>query len=1199
MLNIYKGAWRFKSFVTFQLTFYLVFFSLPVQAEHELVSCSKSVGHIASLEGEVTVQRRGNARWHIADANLRLCENDTIRVSKASRAALSLVNKAVLRLKQNTTIRLTDIYPEEEKKSVLEILKGIIQSFSRQPHKFAINTPYLNGSVEGTEFLVQVNEGDTTLTVLEGAVRAANDQGSVLVHSGASAYAAEGSAPVHSIVVNPRNAVQWAMFFPPLYVAFTGDRENLLENLVKASDLAKRGNTHQAMQLMEDIPEANRDVAFDRYYAALLLSVGEVELAEPLLQQLLENHAEDSQALALMAMIVLTRNEAQQASHYAQKAVSASPNTALPLLALSYVQQAEFNLEAARSTLEKAVELDSGSALAWARLAELRAAFKQYDASLAAAEQAKRLDPDLSLGYSVTGFAYLTQTHTEQAIDAFQRAITLAQGDPLPRLGLGLAKIHQGNLEEGSRDIEIAVNLDPNRSIYRSYLGKTYYEQRRDSKLVDQEFTTAKQLDDKDPTPYFYSAVQKQTTNRPVEALEDAEKAISLNNNRAVYRSKMALDEDLAARSASTARIYSDLGFQQLALVEGWKSVKTDPGNHSAHRFLADSYAVLPRHEIARVSELLQSQLLQPTNMTPIQPRLSESNLFLISAGGPGSLSFNEFNPLFNRNGLTFQSSGLVGGDDTYAGEGMVSGIFDDFSFSIGYSHFQTHGWRENSDQKDDIFNAFVQYELSPQTSIQAEYRYRDKKNGDLQQLFYSDDFSPNQREKDESHLIRLGFRHEFSQRSKLIGNFSYQDVYRKTTDNVSEGIAPQITNIPSDPLVPPFPRFAGGQSTTVANGNTHIGTELAGRDRAYGAELQHLFKADRFNLVSGGGYFYIDSQDTFIRDITVPSTITTTVGSLALAPPLPGFPPIIIPTAFVTNTPTINKKDSTLIDKDVEHFNIYAYSNLELLDNLTLTLGASSDFFDTDLAGDISTDQFNPKFGLTWNPLPQTTIRAAAFRTLKRTLITDQTLEPTQVAGFNQFYNDFNGTDSWRYGVAWDQKFGNRIYAGMEYSYRHQDVPFVDGFTLNTKKANWRENLVRGYIFWAPLDYMSFNIEYQWEKLDRNGAFVNGARLAETHRLPLGVDFFHPSGFGASIKTTYISQKGNFLRSTGVFEDARDNFWVVDAALNYRLPKRFGLISIGATNLFNEKFNYYEADLKNPRLTPGQFLYSRITLSF
>ena len=74
--------------------------------------------------------------------------------------------------------------------------------------------------------------------------------------------------------------------------------------------------------------------------------------------------------------------------------------------------------------------------------------------------------------------------------------------------------------------------------------------------------------------------------------------------------------------------------------MEGWNSVNTDPTNFSAHRFLADSYSALPRHEIARVSELLQSQLLQPINITPIQPGLAESNLFLISAQGPGESVF-------------------------------------------------------------------------------------------------------------------------------------------------------------------------------------------------------------------------------------------------------------------------------------------------------------------------------------------------------------------------------------------------------------------------------------------------------------------------------------------------------------------------------------------------------------------------------
>jgi hypothetical protein len=54
-------------------------------------------------------------------------------------------------------------------------------------------------------------------------------------------------------------------------------------------------------------------------------------------------------------------------------------------------------------------------------------------------------------------------------------------------------------------------------------------------------------------------------------------------------------------------------------------------------------------------------------------------------------------------------------------------------SFSLGGFHFTTDGFRKNDDQRDDIANAFVQLELSPQTSLQAEYRYRNTEKGFLQ----------------------------------------------------------------------------------------------------------------------------------------------------------------------------------------------------------------------------------------------------------------------------------------------------------------------------------------------------------------------------------------------------------------------------------------------------------------------------------
>ena len=213
---------------------------------------------------------------------------------------------------------------------------------------------------------------------------------------------------------------------------------------------------------------------------------------------------------------------------------------------------------------------------------------------------------------------------------AFERAIALESGSPLARLGLGLAQDSRGAARRGApRD----------RDRRRAQSGRRDHSQlprqglfRREARAAARlAVRAAKELDPLDPTPWFYDAIRKQTINRPVEALEDLQRSIDLNDNRAVYRSRLLLDQDLAARSASLGRIYRDLGFEQLAPVEGWKSVDADPGDYSGHRLLADIYSALPRHEVARVSELLQSQLLQPINITPVP----------VGAGGSRICSFS------------------------------------------------------------------------------------------------------------------------------------------------------------------------------------------------------------------------------------------------------------------------------------------------------------------------------------------------------------------------------------------------------------------------------------------------------------------------------------------------------------------------------------------------------------------------------
>jgi len=1056
-------------------------------------ACDPAPARAASVQGTVEWSRAGG-EWRPVKLNDALCPGDSIRVGPRSRADITLLDQSVLRLNANSSITVEA--PKERTTGVIDLLRGAVHFLSRGPRSLEVKTPFTVAGVRGTEFLVSVEPRQALLTVFEGTVVAENPSGNLTLKDGQSAIAEQGKPPVERVVARPRDAVHWALYYPPV---------------IHAEQAAG-------------------------YRAQALLAVGSVDEARADIGRALQAAPNDASALSLQSIMAVVQGDRDQGLQLAQSAVAADPNSAAALLARSYAEQARFDLAAARASVQRAVEVEPRNALAWARLAELHSSFGELDSANDAARRAVELDPNLSRTQTVLGFAQLNSISIARAKASFEKAITLDQADPLPRLGLGLAKIRGGDLHGGSRDLEVAASLDPSNALVRSYLGKAYYEEKR-SPLDQREFGMAQRLDPRDPTPWFYDAIAGQTTNRPVEALEDLEKAIELNDNRAVYRSRLLLDSDAAARSASLGRIYDDLGFGQLALTEGWKSLSLDPTNFSAHRFLADSYSVLPRHQIARVSELLQSQLLQPVNMTPLQPRLAESNLFLISSGGPGVASFNEFNPLFNRNGVTGLFSGFAGEQDTLGGDAVIAGIAGKAGFSFGLSRFRTDGFRLNNDQDDRIANAFVQYDFTPQTSAQVEYRRRKTDIGDLQQKFFTENFLTGLRNTQDLETVRLGARHSFSPSSILLASYIRQDAQFRTVFDE--------------------PGFF---------------TELQIPQDSDGVELQHLWRGGRFNLRSGVGYAKVEGQINATNRIDL------------------GFPIGVIEETSTTKT-------------DIEHTNLYAYADFRLLPTLTAIVGASYDQLEGDFPGG-DQDEFNPKFGLIWQALPSTTVRVAAFRAVTRTLVTNQTLEPTQVAGFNQFYDDGNLTRSRRYGAALDHKFAKNLFGGVEIAKRDLEVVFLDSFAdpanPPASTVDWDEHLGRAYLYWAPHRSVALRADYIFERFRREEAFAAGVKELDIHRVPLGVRFFHPSGITAGVTATYWEQKGQFEQLTfpPSFQPGKDSFWLVDAALGYRLPRRNGFITVGARNLLDEEFRAYDIDPANPTIQPKRMIFISATLA-
>jgi tetratricopeptide (TPR) repeat protein len=1097
--------------------------------------CKPSVGHLVSLQGTVEARGPEQANWHPAKLNESFCPGDAIRTAARSRAALVLSNETIVRLDQLTTLTLSGL--DNTDTSWVNLLQGMAHFLSRTPRALKIRTPYVDAGIEGTEFVVRAGPDEGSVTVIEGRVRADNSHGSIPLASGETAVAQDGQAPAARLGIQAQNTVRWALYYPPLFdhAPFTQERGSDADAVRRSIAAYESGDLTAAFAALAGVPASAMDARFLEYRAGLLLVVGRLDEAQQDLTRALTLAPDSANALAVQAVMELVGGDRSLALKLAHTATERSANSVPAWMALSYAQQAAFDLDGARASAERALAREPDSALVLARLAELWLSLGDLDRALDAAQRAATLQPNSARTQTVLGFAHLTRLRVTEARQAFERAIALDSVDPLARLGLGLAMIRTGNLEAGRREIEIAAALDPNNSLIRSYLGKAYYEEKR-NRLAATQLNLARQMDPSDPTPWFYDALRKQTENRPVEALNDLQKSIELNSNRAVYRSRLLLDEDQAARSASLARIYDDLGFQQLALVEGWKSVNTDPGNYSAHRFLADSYATLPRHEIARVSELLQAQLLQPLNLTPVQPRLAESR-FNAPGGGPASSAFNEYNPLFVREGVALLADGLGGSHGTWGDELTLSGLHGPVSWSIGQLHYQTDGTRPNADYTQKLYNVFGQVALSPTASLQVEVRSNDIEHGDIAQRLKSVMY-PDDRYDRQTGTARLGYHQQLQPGSDFLASVIFQRSQERQ----------HLENRP-DP-------------------DTLEVTELGAKPEGYLAEIQHLYRRPEYSITSGLGYFDANSSVRLSYEQTF------------LGFPIFGF--------------------ATTIPADIRQTNGYLYTRFVPDRRTVWTLGLSYDDYQN---GSFEKSQFNPKLGLLWNPVPDTTLRFAAFRTLKRALLSDQTLEPTQVAGFAQFFDDYDATDARRYGAAIDQRFGKTLWGGVELS--HRDLRFISDFVTGTIE-DASENLARFYVNWAIHPRWVFGAEYYLEGYARQLAplDIDQPRELTTHRLPLALNYFHPDGWFGGLRLTPVIQKAQFGDGFGAYYSADDRFWLTDITMGYRLPARRGLISISVRNLFDQEFLYQDSNFQTnePRLSailPERNVLARLTLVF
>ncbi len=672
-----------------------------------LPACPGGQAHVAlavTIDGPVELTRAATAGPLALGAGL--CPGDLVSTGEGGRAEIRMIGRdTTIGITENTSLGM-GAPPEARAEGAADVTLtgGLLRFVSSVRGLFDVGTRYGNAGIDGTEAVVAVAEGGTLVLVREGVVALSGAAGGPLaLAAGQAGFAAEGDRAalaaadrlppaLRPLLVDQAGVSDWAIHYPPILLG----AELRAPTLDAAREALAADDPDRAEALLGQVPEAGRAGAA---------------------------------ALALRAVVATRRGRIGEALDLADRAVALDPGFGAAAIARSYALQGAGQLDAALAAARRGAALAPDDAYAQARRAELELALGRRAEARDSAERSLAL-AETALGHAILGLAALALYDDAAAEAAFDRAVTLASDAPLPRLGLGLFRIRQGDLVAGREELELAVSLDPKRGDLRSWLGRAYAEEGLSDKALAQ-FDLAKELDPDNPNAWLFSAAELFEANRPLEAVEEIETAARKAPDRAVLRGPRGLGEDRAVTSASLGRALDAVGFAESALQAGARAVEQDPTNGAAHRVLADLAAGDSGLSFAASSSALKARLLSPPNLAPVDAAIGEPDLALLDQSGPARASFGEYSPFFDRYGIAGRAS-VFGGTQGTGGEAVSLTASDGgWSLGLGQTVYRTSGYRFNNELRHTLFTLETKAEVAPGLSLFAEAGLRDTRSGD------------------------------------------------------------------------------------------------------------------------------------------------------------------------------------------------------------------------------------------------------------------------------------------------------------------------------------------------------------------------------------------------------------------------------------------------------------------------------------
>lgn len=590
-----------------------------------------------------------------ASVGMEISPGNVLLTGRFGNMSILLPDYMILKMDEETEFRY--LGPEGGgNNGVLHKGKVWLRGRSRDA-QFGISSPTATATIRGTEWYMEVaRDGTTTVGIIDGSVRVANQFGSILLGAQEAAVVKPGAAPVKAALIVTDNAVNWTLRYRPPW-----DRDDMrrdgepFSRVIERALAAYHANDAAAAAavLEEAKPEYGSTPSWQALAGFLQLTAGKDRQAKALFLDVANRAPDWALPHAMLAVAAIVEGNPAEARSRADQALAAEPDSALAMVAKALALKADLKLDEAYAASLAAVARSPG--LAAARLTA--AAIALESGELAACERLLEAvppgGPHDAERTTLLGYARLAEGYPVEALDLFRRAVSLDPEEADAVMGEGIALFNLNRPREGVEAMSKAALLAPRSSSFQSYLAKAFSELRRWEDAA-QSLERAKRLDPKDPTPHLYEAMLRYAQNRPGEAVRLLEKAASLNGNRAVFRSRFLLDQDSAVLASNAARVYHELMFPRASTLAASRALEINPADEGAHRMLYFALVNDPRayHQAAESELTALRHLAGPTRGGVIfdEGKVSPYQEMFARAGAdvtPGGMHF------FSKNGDT------------------------------------------------------------------------------------------------------------------------------------------------------------------------------------------------------------------------------------------------------------------------------------------------------------------------------------------------------------------------------------------------------------------------------------------------------------------------------------------------------------------------------------------------------------------